>query len=323
MTMQNKIFILLTTFTFSLFAGDIVTNYRLNGIQNIEKQLDAELGEIEYWKSYLKDKETKFGYIESYTNVLTCDKSKSTLTLFVKNEDNGYKVKKKYSAFTGKAKGDKLQEGDLKTPVGIYNLTKKISNVDSFYGPLAFVTSYPNIYDIYKGKNGSGIWIHGLPTQQERDEFTKGCIAINNDNLECLDRNIEIEKTVLIINEEKVATEISKKSLAILLSELYKWRYAWLYNDIEAYLSFYAPEFRRHDGINRDDFATYKRRVFAKQEAKTIIFNELNVIPYPNTDDTYKITFKEIYKSSSYSFLGDKSLIVKLANKKLQIITEQ
>jgi murein L,D-transpeptidase YafK len=321
MTILNKSFSLLFLFTFSLFASDVLTNYRLNGIQNIEKELDYELAQKEYWDSYLKTKETKFGYIESYENVLTCDKSKSTLTLYIKDKNNSYKMKKQYGAFTGKAKGDKIQEGDLKTPVGIYNLTKKLSNVDSFYGPLAFVTSYPNLYDIYKGKNGSGIWIHGLP-QQERDEFTKGCIAINNDNLECLDRNIEISKTVLIVNEENIATDISKENLSSLLSQLYMWRYTWLYNDIAGYLGFYASEFRRHDGMHRDDFARYKTRVFDKQESKTIIFTDLNVIPYPGAEDTYKISFKEMYKSNSYSFFGDKILIVKLKNDKLQIITE-
>ncbi len=47
-------------------------------------------------------------------------------------------------------KGDKKTEGDLRTPIGVYDLVKKISNVDEFYGPLAFVISYPNIYDRYK-----------------------------------------------------------------------------------------------------------------------------------------------------------------------------
>ncbi|CAI6147276.1 MAG: hypothetical protein SPLUMA1_SPLUMAMAG1_01934 [uncultured Sulfurimonas sp.] len=58
---------------------------------------------------------------------------------------------------------DKIREGDLRTPIGVYKLVKKLSKVDSFYGPLAFATSYPNSYDKYLGKNGSGIWIHGLP----------------------------------------------------------------------------------------------------------------------------------------------------------------
>ncbi len=37
----------------------------------------------------------------------------------------------------------------------------------------------------------------------------------------------------------------------------------------------------------------------------------------------YKVTFSEIYKSSSFSFLGDKVLIVKLQDSKIKIITEK
>lgn len=321
-TLFFKLWLIVLT-SFSLFASDVLTNYRVNGIENIEKELDQELSQKEYWSEYLKNKDTSFGYIESYSNILACDKLASTLTLYRKDLNNSYSATQKYSAFTGKEKGDKRKEGDLKTPVGIYNITKKISNVDSFYGPMAFVTSYPNLYDIYMGKNGSGIWIHGLPTKQQRDEFTKGCIAINNQNIECLNKNIDIENTLLIISEKEVIKDISKEKLSLLLSQLYAWRYSWLYNNTTDYLNFYAEDFRRFDGMNKENFTTYKTRVFNKQEKKTIIFKELNVVPYPNLEETYKITFKEIYNSESFSFIGDKVLIVRLEENTLKIITEK
>lgn len=169
----------------SVYANDLITSYRINGIDGIKKQMDLELTKENYWNNYLKDKDTTFGYLESYSSVLTCDKSTSSLKFYKEDEHQIFKLQKKYDAFTGKIQGDKEKEGDLKTPIGVYNLTKKLSNVDSFYGPLAFVTSYPNSYDQYKGREGHGIWIHGLPINQERDDFTKGCIAINNSSIEC------------------------------------------------------------------------------------------------------------------------------------------
>ena len=120
-------------------ASDILTNYRENGISQIEIQMDYELGEREYWDNLLKDKDTTFGYIESYKNLLICDKNQSTLNLYSLNNEQNYKFKKEYSAYTGKVKGDKYKEGDLKTPIGIYNITKRLKKVDSFYGPMAFV----------------------------------------------------------------------------------------------------------------------------------------------------------------------------------------
>ena len=325
--MQSKIFLFLGLLALSIpsFADTtgILTEYRNNGIVNVQKKMDNALASQKYWDKYLKDKNTEFGYLETYKNILVCNKEKSTLTLYSKTKDDTYKLQKEYSAYTGKIKGDKLKEGDLRTPIGVYNITKKISKVDSFYGPMAFVTSYPNVYDKYQGKDGSGIWIHGLPTEQERDEFTKGCIAINNQSIECLDRHINIDETVLIINKDAIKLDISKIELSSLLTSLYKWRYAWIYNDIESYLEFYTPEFVRIDGMNFNRFKAYKTRIFRKNEIKEIIFNNINVIPYPNGGNLYKISFKEQYKSNSFTFTGDKVLIVKLINNSMKIITEQ
>lgn len=319
--------LLLVLLSLNVYAGDILTSYRNNGIADIEKQMDAELAKSEYWDKYLEDKDTTFGYIESYSNILTCDKSQSLLHLYSLDQNRSFKFKKTYNALTGKQKGDKIKEGDLRTPIGIYEITKKLSKdtkLDPFYGPLAFVTSYPNVYDSYRGKNGSGIWIHGLPLEESRDEFTRGCIAINNSNIECLDRNIDISKTLLIINDTEIKKSISKETLSLIMSQLFAWRHAWLYDDIKGYLGFYSTEFIRNDGMNIKDFTNYKTRIFKKVEKKTIIFNNINVLPYPNGPDVYQITFKEFYKSDTFEFNGDKTLIVKLnKNKNIQILTEK
>lgn len=319
------IFVLLISL--SLYSSDILTQYRINGIKTIEKQMDFELTKKEYWNEFIKDKDTIFGYIESYPNILTCNKEKSTLNLYIKDSNNTYGFQKEYSAYTGEAKGDKVKEGDLKTPIGIYEITKKLSRenkLDSFYGPLAFVTSYPNTYDQYRGKNGHGIWIHGLPTEQTRDEFTKGCIAINNSSIECLDKRINIDETLLIINNDEVYKGVSKDILASILSQLYSWRYSWLFDDIKSYLNFYSNDFIRFDGMDFDRFKKYKTRVFKKIEKKTIIFNNINVLPYPNSKDIYQITFKEFYKSDTFEFTGDKTLVIKFDETNgMKILTEK
>ena len=324
--MQNKSLLFFLAFIFfqtTLFSSNILTDYRIHGIQNIEKHMDKELAKKEYWKQYLKQISTPFGYLESYQNILKCDKEKSILYVYKKDANNTWIETREYSAYTGKNRGNKFKEGDLRTPVGIYNITKKISNVDSFYGPLALVTSYPNTYDKYNGKNGHGIWIHGLPTDQERDKFTKGCIAIQNKSIKCLDKHIDITKTLLIIDEKSIKSTVSKDDLATLLANLYAWRYAWLYNNLNDYLNFYSTKFVRFDGKIYNAFKSYKTRIFKKQESKKIIFFNLNVIAYPNTKDIYQISFTEYYKSSSFEFSGDKILIVKLTANSMKILTEK
>ncbi|MEA3331762.1 MAG: L,D-transpeptidase family protein [Campylobacterota bacterium] len=316
--------LILILISLSLHANEVLTNYRINGITEIEKKMDLKLTKKEYWSEYLKNRDTSFGYIEAYSSLLTCDKSNSTLQLYKQDENSTFRFKKEYNAFTGKKQGDKIMEGDLKTPVGIYRITKKIQKLDSFYGPLAFVTSYPNSYDKFRGKNGHGIWIHGLPTHQIRDEFTKGCIAINNSNIKCLDKRINIEETLLIINEKKTLKNSSKDILSSILSQLFLWRYSWLYSDIDTYLEFYSNDFIKNDKMNLNRFKKYKTRIFQKNEKKTIIFNNINIIPYPNTLNIYQITFKEFYQSKNFQFEGKKTLMVRLnKNNKIKIFTEK
>jgi murein L,D-transpeptidase YafK len=309
-----------------LNANAILESYRLNGIFAIEKKLDLELTKEDYWDGVLKEKDTRFGYSELYTSFLVCDKNNSTLTIFKQDENATYKKKKVYNAFTGEVNGDKQREGDLKTPVGIYQIKDRLSKetkLDPFYGPLAFVTNYPNLYDSMRDKSGSGIWLHGLPINQDRDDFTKGCIAIDNTSIECLDRNINIDKTVLVIypNNPKYT---SKEKLSKILSQLYDWRYAWIYDELEKYLSYYADDFKRFDGMRIDEFKRYKTRVFAKVEKKTIIFSNISIIAYPDTQNVYQITFREYYKSRSFEFNGDKTLLVRLDDtNKIHIFIEK
>ena len=311
-------------FSVSLFANNDLTEYRINGIKSLQKKFDYELTKLDYWKEYLKDKDTSFGYIESSSSILICNTNASKIKLYKKDNNNKFKLKTKYNAFTGKLKGDKQEEGDLRTPLGIYHLTKKIVKLDSFYGPLAFVTSYPNVYDKYKNKNGSGIWIHGLPEDEERDSFTKGCIAIDNDDIKKLDKTINFEKTLLIIDEEKIENLTSKKKLSNILAQIYMWRYAWINNDLDKYISFYSNEFKRVDGVGIDNFKRYKKRLFSKNEYKTIVFKNIDVVPYPNSKNIYKVSFKELYKSDSFSFIGEKVLMLKIDKKNtISIITEK
>lgn len=304
---------------FSLNANDILTKYRLDGIAEIEKQLDFDLTSKDYWATQLQNRDTSFGYLESYSSVLACDKNNSTLSLFKLDDNNTYTQLKTYNAFTGKENGDKTIEGDLKTPIGVYNIKQRLdrkNKLDPFYGPLAFVTTYPNLYDKARGKNGSGIWVHGLPINQERDDFTKGCIAIDNSSIECLDNNIDISKTILIINPNTTKANINKDDLSAILSALYKWRYAWKYNEIEKYLSFYSQDFKKTDGTNLSNFRTSKEFVFEKMDKKIIIFNDINIFKYPNTKNIYQVTFNEYYKTKYVKFIGNKTLMIRLNEEK-------
>ncbi len=320
-----KILILIILITNFIFAAEnsILTQYRLHGLISIQRSLDLDLANIKYWLNILKFTNTKYGYIQSNIDLLTCNKQKSMLQLNIRDKNNTFTAIQKYQALVGKNNGDKTKKGDLKTPVGIYTLTKKLNKVEPFYGPLALVTSYPNLYDKYYNRDGYGIWIHGVPENGTRKPFTKGCIALQNNNLIALSKKINLNKTLVIINNNKVQTNISKQNLAKLLANFYMWRYSWIYGNTNKYLSFYSKNFKQTNGMTFNAFAKYKTALFKRKGKTYLNFSNIIILPYPNENNTYEIIAHEIYKTTTYNWQGTKKLIVKLKDNTMKILTAE
>lgn len=103
-------------------------------------------------------------------------------------------ILKEYNVvFGGNPKGHKVQEGDQKTPEGKYILDHK-KHDSAFYK--AIHISYPNENDLRKAKllgvsPGGQIMIHGqkngfgwLSFVTQKFNWTDGCIAVNNDEMD-------------------------------------------------------------------------------------------------------------------------------------------
>lgn len=319
---MKKIIAILFTYISVTFSTpiDIVELYRAQGLKAVEKAIEQQLQNKEYWNENLKHKDTVNGYYESIEYVVICQKDQKDIILYdTKSKKNLFSS----SVFVGKIDGDKKVEGDLKTPVGAYELTHRITSVDPFYGPLALTTNYPNLYDKVNGKTGHGIWIHGLPEKEERDDFTQGCIALDNTKIKKLDNSINIENSVLVISENELQ-KVSKEDISIIMTAIFQWKDAWKYNDLEKYLSFYAKDFRRSNGQDLEKFSIFKKKIFDRQQKKTILFSDINVIPYPNDQKKkiFKVTMKELYKTKTYKFDGKKELYVEIDHGKFKILTE-
>ncbi|MGP1449910.1 MAG: L,D-transpeptidase family protein [Wolinella sp.] len=317
------LFICIASMAFA-FDFDYVQAYRMGGIKALESKIEEALISEKYWNESLKNSDVRFGYYESVKYLFIADKVTSELSLY--KIDNAKLERIQHTkALMGSQKGDKRTEGDLKTPVGVYDLTARLTKLDHFYGPLAFVTSYPNLYDILQKKSGSGIWIHGLPMNGDREINTRGCIAIDNNLLKGIDDTINHKDSILITGDGNLF-ETNKEEMAIVLSGLFKWRNAWRKSELKAYLSHYdEAEFLRFDGMKFNAFRDYKARVFAKNESKSIEFKNINISPYPNErgERFFRVGFYEIYNAPSYSFSGEKELYVKVVNGNMKIITEK
>jgi len=311
--------LLLVSFLNAL-SFDLIELYRTKGIKAVEKVISSQLTNQEYWDKNLKYKDVSNGYYESIRYLMVCQKDLKDIVLYdTKNKQKLFSS----SVFTGKAQGDKKKEGDLKTPIGAYSLTNKLTKLDPFYGPLALTTNYPNLYDKANGKTGHGIWIHGLPKKGQRDDFTKGCIALDNNKIKKLDNSINIENSVLVISEEKLK-KVSKKDISLVLSKIFSWRDAWKQSDIQRYLSFYDENFRRSNGQDFKKFSQFKKRIFKRKEKKIINFSNINIIPYPNdmNKKIFKVVMDEYYKTKNYKFNGKKELYVEILGDKFKILTE-
>ena len=86
--------------------------------------------------------------------------------------------------------GDKIAEGDNRTPEGVYHLDNRWDRDDKYYK--SFWISYPNKVDIAEASMsnvnpGVGVMIHGTPAQRiNSKDWTNGCIALSNNDMDTL-----------------------------------------------------------------------------------------------------------------------------------------
>jgi murein L,D-transpeptidase YafK len=296
--------------------------YRQKGIDTLEKRLDQTLTTKEFWREKVGDTNVTFGWYEKPLDIVACKKSNKRLTLYHFDGKN-YSVKLKIPIVIGRRNGNKQRQGDLKTPVGIYRILEKKLDVDPFYGPLAFVTNYPNPLDKTLGKNGNGIWLHGFPPNCPDKNSTKGCIASPNRELLSLEKNLPDYKNSLLMITQDIMPQVSNSDVINLLSFIYSWRYDWKYNRLNEYLAHYSTNLISSIG----DFESFKRHktyIFSKQQKKEILFYDIQLTPYPNTlgKKIWRVNMKERYISNSYKFNGTKLLYILQEGDKFEIWRE-
>ena len=138
----------------------------------------------------------------SITNNVVIDKvfvDKSARTLQLLSDDKV--IKSYYIALGGNPIGHKQQQGDQRTPVGNYILDYK-NEKSKFYRSIH--VSYPNSIDKARAKSrgvsaGGDIMIHGqkngfghLAAMNQQRDWTDGCIAVTNDEMDEIMAAVEI-----------------------------------------------------------------------------------------------------------------------------------
>ncbi|EAK6952459.1 murein L,D-transpeptidase [Campylobacter coli] len=311
----------------ALGASDLVKIYLNQGLDAVGVAIEKELTNKDFWLDEIGDRNISLGYYDDDVAIVLTNKTDKILRVYSYSDGKIKQDFEQKAIITG-LMGDKQVEGDLKTPVGFYELGRKFNPGDPYYGPFAFATTYPNLLDKVQGKTGGGIWIHGYPLDGTRlDEFkTRGCIALFNENLEEFAKVVQ-DKKVFAMTEEKEKVRAKKEDIAALLADLFAWKLAWTDSDINTYLNFYdEKQFKRFDKMKFEQFASMKKSIFSRKEDKKIEFSDINISPYPNVENEtmYRISFYEDYYTKNYQFKGDKILYVKIDSKgKMKILAEQ
>ncbi|EJX0913385.1 murein L,D-transpeptidase, partial [Campylobacter coli] len=299
----------------ALGASDLVKIYLNQGLDAVGVAIEKELTNKDFWLDEIGDRNISLGYYNDDVAIVLTNKTDKILRVYSYSDGKIKQDFEQKAIITG-LMGDKQVEGDLKTPVGFYELGRKFNPGDPYYGPFAFATTYPNLLDKVQGKTGGGIWIHGYPLDGTRlDEFkTRGCIALFNENLEEFAKVVQ-DKKVFAMTEEKEKVRAKKEDIAALLADLFAWKLAWTDSDINTYLNFYdEKQFKRFDKMKFEQFASMKKSIFSRKEDKKIKFSDINISPYPNVENEtmYRISFYEDYYTKNYQFKGDKILYVKI-----------
>ena len=285
----------------------------LNGLR------DEARTRIEYYLSTKKVAQqpnllVQFGVGQSH--LIVVDTAISRLFLY-KKVDDGLQYVADYYVTIGKNGAAKQVEGDKRTPLGLYFAGAKLNRqLDDFYGDGAYPLNYPNELDQHQNKNGSGIWLHGTPTDtySRPPRASDGCVVLSNPDLKALAPFLQSGRVPVVIannldwlekDQFKDKLEAQQANKQALDNAIEDWRKDWVSQNTDAYLSHYSKKFFYNDG-GLQKWADYKRGIQAAKPKVAIQINNVSMFGYPGehkahglTEPMVVVNFEQDFKSAS------------------------
>lgn len=260
---------------------------------------------------------------EDRLHALVIDKSKNRLYVYRnRGPESPPQLVDDFYIVLGRKVGDKMFEGDLKTPTGTYFVTSYLApeSLPPLYGSGAFPINYPNEYDRRQKKSGFGIWLHGT----DRSLFSRppldseGCVVLTNEEFDRIRQYVVTGLTPVVISEELewLSEGDWLKQKNDIKTTLEQWRQSWENGDLEAYLQMYAEDFwtSQHDYRS---WGLYKKQIFAGKTFQKIALSDLSLFEYPRSDQQPPLivaNFVQHYRSNNFN--GD-------MRKRLYLVKEQ
>jgi len=257
-------------------------------------------------------------------HILVVDKASQMLYLYTHDGAGRISLDRVIRCSTGQNPGDKLVEGDKKTPNGFYIFNQKLlpRELGPLYGTLAYPTDYPNFWDKHLGRGGYGIWLHGT-NKPMIDNDSSGCIALENADIAELEDLLKLFDTPIIIYESlnmSLVDDLHKEGQAV-KSFLEEWRKAWSAKDHTAYRRKYAPDFVNSDARTFEGWMAHKQNVASNYQKIQVELRNLRIYRHR---DVLVAAFEQDYQGDQrFKSLGLKRLYLRPEGGGYKIIGEE
>lgn len=234
--------------------------------------------------------------------VLVVDASRSTLFVY-QNVNGEPRYVTDFYVTIGKLGTRKVVEGDQRTPIGVYFVESDLSKTQlpDMYGSGAFPLNYPNEWDERNNRTGSGIWLHGSPsdTYSRPPLASNGCVVLTNEDLNKLAPYLQVGVTpVIIANQIDWSTEAERSDLASLMQEMEHWRKDWASLNTQAYLKHYASNFSS-GSADYSAWAKQKQLVNSGKSWIKLGISNVSVFAYPDQPNMVVVSFEQDYNSNN------------------------
>ncbi|MDR3392025.1 MAG: L,D-transpeptidase family protein [Sulfuriferula sp.] len=234
---------------------------------------------------------------------IVVDTSKSRLYVF-KNQNGELSNVADFYVTIGRNGAEKTREGDGRTPLGVYYITRKLegNKLPDLYGSFAFPLNFPNDWDQKQGNFGHGIWLHGTvsSTYSRPPKASDGCVVLTNNDLDELGKYLTPGVTPVVITGhiKWVAPQSAEADKDALMRQVEAWRHDWESRNTDHFLRHYAANFTAN-GTKFSDWAAAKRRTNQSKTWINVDLSRISMFEYPGQKRMYMVSFEQTYRSNN------------------------
>ena len=240
----------------------------------------------------------------NYQHAIVVDLNQSRLFVFENDKEYPRQVEN-YFISMGRGGPEKQKQGDLRTPLGVYFVQSYIPphKLADKYGAGAYPINYPNAWDVFNGRTGYGIWLHGTRsgTYNRPPLASEGCVVLPNSDLLQVGAYITLGQTpVLIGNDIQWLTPEEWHTQQVAITGIFEqWLSDWRSLNVDSYLRHYSQQFT-NGNKNYYQWIQHKQRVAKHKTFIDVQASDVSLLMHPN-EEVLVATFRQSYRSDNFA----------------------